>query len=92
MRAKTRSEWRWLGARGEQSSVWEHPSGWRVVHSGRPTALRPWSIENKEGARVEIGGKTAFRDLATAQLLAEQDYRVHVLELLEARAKGIGCL
>ncbi len=34
---------------------WSHPSGWRLVHCGHPTAHHPWAFYAPSGAMICTG-------------------------------------
>lgn len=47
------------------AAVWAHPSGWRIVHCGHPTANYPWTLYRPDGS-VDCYGSGAPRTLAVA--------------------------
>jgi len=41
---------------------WVHPSGWRLIHCGHPTALHPWALYNPAGRMIRAGAAGPARN------------------------------
>ena len=49
-----------------------HASGYRVIHCGHPTALRPYYIESPDGKTILAPNGLAFPRLAEAKAAVEK--------------------
>ena len=60
------------GNHGGCGAVWEHTSGWQVIHCGHPTANYPWYAMSPEGKRLTLAnGNFAFAYLKEIKRMVE---------------------
>lgn len=72
--------------------LWEHRDGWRAVHCGHPTALRPWTLEHPEQGFVFERPLSCLLELEevrrclTADALMFEEYGIRVTHEPDALA------
>jgi hypothetical protein len=74
---RSRPGWRKIqdGNYGGCGAVWEHHTGWKVIHCGHPTANYPYYGESPDGKEIMLAGGIgkgmAFCYLTDAQIACE---------------------